>query len=61
LEVETTTMKGIIMLKIFLSRLNLVTEVATNTQQQCLNQMQKAIERVDANSRVNLLRTDYLE
>lgn len=49
------------MLKIFLSRLNLVTEVATNTQQQCLNQMQKAIERVDANSRVNLLLTDYLE
>lgn len=49
------------MLKIFLSRLNLVTEVAANTQQQCLNQMQKAIERVDANSRVNLLRTDYLE
>ena len=49
------------MLKIFLSRLNLVTEVATNTEQHCLKQMQKAIERVDANSQVNLLRTDYLE
>ncbi|MCJ8162890.1 hypothetical protein [Acinetobacter zhairhuonensis] len=45
------------MLKIFLSRLNLVTDA----QQQCLNQMQKAIERVDANPQVNLLRTDYLE
>ena len=49
------------MFKTILARLNLVTDVATNTELQRLAQMQKAIARVHANPQLNLLRTDYLE
>lgn len=49
------------MLKLLLTHLNQSREDLLSIEQQQLIKMQKTIERMHRNSRINLLRTDYLE